>query len=108
MGPARAAPGGGAAGSANPSGGGGATQRRRRRGSGRRRRGQAAAVWRWVSVSELGQPWCARKSGAGWCRGGSRRTAATSTAAGGGKAWNEHGNLANAEERGEHDHQWLT
>ena len=30
---------------------------------------------------ELGQPWCARKSGAGWCRGGSRRTAATSTAA---------------------------
>jgi len=37
-----------------------------------------------------------------------QRPAAASTAAGGGKARNERGNLANATERGEHEHQWLT
>jgi len=39
---------------------------------------------------------------------GSRRTAATAQGNGGGTVWNERGNNANAKERGEHEHQWLT
>ena len=51
----------------------------------------------------------ARASVAGWRRErGAQRAAAASTAAGGGMAWNERENNANAKERGEHEHQWLT
>ena len=42
----------------------------------RRRWGQAAAGRRGASISGVGRLWCARKGVAGWCRRGSRRTAA--------------------------------
>ena len=67
-----------------------------------------AAGLRGAGISEVGRCWGARKGGGGGAQRGAQRAAAASTAAGGGMAWNARGNLANAEERGEHEHQWLT
>ena len=69
---------------------------------------QATAGRRGISTSGLGRRRCACKVGGGRREHGPRRTAAAHSSAGSGTVENARGNLANAKERGEHEHQWLT